>query len=224
MKTVLIAALVHAIVHLRSENPPAAASGYVYMANGVLPIGPSLRDPRQDAVLVLEPSAGSEAVPQPSAASAAPVEVRIYGARALPEIIVAGPNTPILFRNDDRRSVTLLCRQARELFPNVPLAPGSRLAVTPPGPGQFDLRSTEYPHLRATLLVPRGRFSRLEWNAVGEVGVAKLDMPEGTYQARLFFLHRYVAAQEVTVTNQGSEFVLHAVWPTSPPLPSSSNP
>jgi hypothetical protein len=211
VKTVLIAALVHAIVHLRPENPPAPPAGYVHMVNGVLPIAPPLRDPRLDAVLVLEPAAATRTTPPPPST----VEVRIYGARSLPEIIIASPDSQVIFRNDDRRPLTLSCANAKELFPSAPLPPGSRLAVTAPGPGQYELRSLEYPHLQATLLVARGPASHLQFSPYGQVGVAQLEAPEGAYKARLFFLHRYVAAQDVTVTAQGSEFVLQAVWPTS---------
>lgn len=234
---------VHVIVHMRPENPPAPPAGYVYMVNGVLPIGPPLRDPRPDAVLVLDsPTVDSSARPSPASddsaatdessgiagagapdpaatavppSSAPPIEVRLYGARTLPEVIVAPAGTQVIFRNDDRRPVTLRCRQAPELFPHPALAPGTRLAVTAPRPGEFELRSVEYPHLRATLIVPRGPAARLTWSSLGEVGEARLNVPPGNYLARLFFLHRYVAAQAVTVTPQGAEFVLRAVWPTA---------
>jgi hypothetical protein len=236
----LLAVLVNAIVHLRPENPPPKPTGYVYMVNGVLPIAPPLRDPRLDAVLVMEPTE-----PRPPAQAAAPpplpVEVLLYGARFLPEVIVAAPGAQIIFRNDDRRPVTLLCQQAKEMFPSTPLPPGSRLAVLPPGPGQYELRSVEYPHLQATLLVPRGPASHLSFGSLGEVGVAQFDVPEGNYQAKLFFLHRYVASKDVAITSFGvdsgggegggktpkwtqgqgpgqkknSEFVLRAVWPAA---------
>jgi hypothetical protein len=212
VKTVFIAALVHAIVHLRPENPPAPPLGYVHTVNGVLPIAPPLHDPRLDAVLVLEPSEVGRLVPP---LSTAPVEVRIYGGRALPEIITAAPSGQVIFRNDDRRPLTLQCPQARELFPSAALPPAATLGIKPPSPGQFELHSFEYPHLRATLLVTPGAATRLAWSSYGQVGVAQLDVPEGTYKARLFFLHRYVAAQDVTVKAQGSEFVLHAVWPAA---------
>jgi hypothetical protein len=210
VNTVLIAALVHAIVHLRPENPPAPPLGYVHMVNGVLPIAPPLNDPRLDAVLVLEPTDPSQKVPP---ISTAPVEVRIYGGRMLPEIIAATPTSQVTFRNDDRRPLTLACPQAREMFPTEPLPPAANLGISPPGLGQFELGSFEYPHLRATLLVTHGGATRLAWSSYGQVGVAQLDVPPGRYKARLFFLHRYVAEQEVTVTDKGSEFVLHAVWP-----------
>lgn len=215
MKTVFIAALVHAIVHLRPENPPAPPLGYVHTVNGVLPIAPPLHDPRLDAVLVFEPAEPGRQVPPP----ATPVEVRIYGGRALPEIISASPTSQVNFRNDDRRPLTLHCPQAKDLFPGTALPPGATLGVRPPGPGQFELRSFEYPHLRATLLVTPGAATRLTWSSFGQVGVAQLDLPEGTYKARLFFLHRYVAEQDVTVRAQGSEFVLHAVWPAAAASP-----
>lgn len=211
MKTVFIAALVHAIVHLRPENPPAPPLGYVHTVNGVLPIAPPIHDPRFDAVLVLEPVEAGRTVPPPSA----PIEVRIYGGRALPEIITAAPSSQVTFRNDDRRPLTLHCPEAKDLFPGTALPSASTLGVRPPGPGQFELRSVEYPHLRATLLVTSGAATRLAWSSFGQVGVAQLDVPEGTYKARLFFLHRYVATQDVTVKAQGSEFVLHAVWPAA---------
>lgn len=223
---------------MRPENPPAPPSGYVYMGNGVLPIGPPLHDPRPDAVLVLDspsvksipsaaaddppgddpPAAAAQAAPADAAAPAAKakgeVEVRLYGARTLPEVIVAAPGTQVSFRNDDSRAVTLRCRQAPELFGG-PIAPGTRVTVAAPRPGEFELHSVEYPHLRATLIVPRGPVARLSWSSLGEIGEARLNVPPGSYLARLFFLHRYVAAQAVTVTPQGAEFVLRAVWPTA---------
>jgi hypothetical protein len=213
VKTVFIAALVHAIVHLRPENPPAPPLGYVHTVNGVLPIAPPLFDPRFDAVMVLEPTDG-RTLPPPSLS---PVEVRIYGGRIVPEIITASPTSQLTFRNDDRRPLTLSCPQARELFPSEALPSASALGVRPPGLGQFELRSFEVPHLRATLLVTRGAATRLAWSAYGQVGVAQLDVPEGPYKARLFFLHRYVAEQDVMVKAQGAEFVLHAVWPAAAP-------
>src|SRR5262249_32485645 len=156
-KTVLLAALLHAIVHLRPENPPAEAVGYVHSVNGVLPVAPPLRDPRFDAVLVLEPKDEGGAAKEPSAAPPSgvpPVEVHLIGSRAEPEIIIAPLGAQVIFANDDRRPLTLSCRQAQELFPSAPLPPGGRLAVKPPAAGQFELRSAELPHLKATLLVP----------------------------------------------------------------------
>ncbi len=204
------------------------------MANGVLPIAPPLRDPRLDAVLVLEPVGGSGSGAGRALSNAAPaasIEVRLHGARLLPAVILATAESQVVFGNDDRRPLTLLCAQAQELFPSTPLLPGVRLAVSPPGPGQFDLRSAEYPDLHATLLVPRGPASRLQWSPLGEIGEARFDVPEGIYQARLFFLHHYIAAQEVTVKRPGpggaaaSEFVLYAVWPSaSRPLPAAPRP
>src|SRR5437016_1138166 len=93
-----VAAPVHAVVHLRKESPPAAPSGYVYTVNAVLPIAMPLRDARQDALLVLEPSGSTPAPPL----STAPVEIRIFGSRFLPEIGAASPGTQVVFRNEDR--------------------------------------------------------------------------------------------------------------------------
>jgi hypothetical protein len=118
----------------------------------------------------------------------------------LPEIILAPPGTQVIFRNDDRRPVTLASTLAPQLFPSTALPPGAKLAVMPPGPGQFDLHSSEYSHLRGTLLVPEGWSKRIDWSSVGEIGEARFDVPEGPYRARLFFLHRFVAEKDFTVT------------------------
>lgn len=246
VKTVL-AVLVHAIVQLRPENPPAPPVGYVQTVNGVLPIAPPLRDPRLDAVLVLEPAEEPNGSQAALLAAAAPIDVRLFGTRLQPAVIVAAPGRQIVFRNDDRRPVTLFSRQLRELLPSTPLSPGAGVSITAPGAGQYDIGSVEYPHLVGTLLVPRGPASRLEWSNLGELGVAWLDVPAGTYHARLFFLHRYIAAMDVVISPSGatgrpkaaegpsvtlastptsqqktSEFVLRAVWPTA--ASSSSSP
>jgi hypothetical protein len=204
----LRAAPLQAIVHLRPENPPAERRGYAFLVNGVLPIAPPLHDPRQDALLVLEPIDGTPPRPLPPGALP-PVEVRIYGARAIPTVIaVSTPGPTVSFHNEDRRPLRLACPQTGELVPSASLEPGGRLVVTPSEAGEFELTSPDLPHFQATLLVSRGYVSRFEWSPLGEVGVARLDLPPGSFRARLFFHHRYLLEQTVSVTSDGAELML----------------
>lgn len=209
------AAPVHAIVHFRqglgalADTSRPAKLGYVRVQNGVLPIAPPLQDPRADAVLILEPPAGLEAsaAPPPAPASA-PLELKLYGLRLQPAVVLASPGDTVIVRNEDRLPVTLRCAGDKTLLPSTPLQPGAKLAITLPSVGEFIIDSPEYPHLRGLLLVPRGLASRLTVSEFGTVGVAHLEAAPGVYQAKLLFAGRIAASAPVMVTASGAEFVL----------------
>jgi hypothetical protein len=223
-----LAAPLHAIVHLRPESPPVKRRGYALVVNGVLAIAPPLHDARRDALLLLEPQPGT--LPTALGAAAAPgAELRLYGARAIPQVVTISPaGPPLVVRNDERRAVTLRLPQAPELLPAPSLQPGQQLRISPLVPAELELRSAEYPELAATLLVTTSVATRLEFSPLGEVGVAHLELPEGHYRARLYFRHRYVAEQSVTVTSDGAELVLRAAGQpalaAAPPPPLAAQP
>lgn len=208
------AAPVHAIVHFRqglgalADTSRPAKLGYVRVQNGVLPIAPPLQDSRADAVLILEPPAGLEASAAPPAPASAPLEVKLYGLRLLPAVVLASPGATVSVRNEDRLPVTLRCTGDKLLLPSTPLQPGAKLSITLPTVGEFVIDSPEYPHLRGLLLVPRGLASRLTISEFGTVGVARLEAAPGVYQAKLLFAGRIAASAPVMVTASGAEFVL----------------
>lgn len=213
--TRVAAAPVHAIVHFRqglgalADTSRPARLGYVRVQNGVLPIAPPLQDPRADAVLILEPPAGLAASAAPAAAAAsAPLELKLYGLRLLPPVVLATPGATVVVRNEDRLPVTLRCESDKTLLPSTPLQPGAKLAITLPSVGEFVIDSPEYPHLRGLVLVPRGLASRLTLSEFGTVGVAHLEAAPGVYQAKLLFAGRIAASAAVMVTASGAEFVL----------------
>ena len=205
----------HAIVHFRqglgalADTSRPARLGYVRVQNGVLPIAPPLQDPRADAVLILEPPAGLASSAAPAAAAAsAPLELKLYGLRLLPPVVLATPGATVVVRNEDRLPVTLRCESDKTLLPSTPLQPGAKLAITLPSVGEFVIDSPEYPHLRGLVLVPRGLASRLTLSEFGTVGVAHLEAAPGVYQAKLLFAGRIAASAAVMVTASGAEFVL----------------
>lgn len=212
--TRVAAAPVHAIVHFRqglgalADTSRPARLGYVRVQNGVLPIAPPLQDPRADAVLILEPPAGLAASAAPAAAASAPLELKLYGLRLLPPVVLATPGATVVVRNEDRLPVTLRCESDKMLLPSTPLQPGAKLAITLPSVGEFVIDSPEYPHLRGLVLVPRGLASRLTLSEFGTVGVAHLEAAPGVYQAKLLFAGRIAASAAVMVTASGAEFVL----------------
>ncbi len=223
------AAPVHAIVHFRqglgalADTSRTAKLGYVRLQNGVLPIAPPLADPRVDAVLVLEPPAGLAPPVTPPVPAGTSIEVKLYGLRFLPAVVLVPPGVSVILRNEDRLPVTLRCPSNTALLPSTPLAPGSKLAVTLPGHGEFVIESPEYPHLRGLLLAPRGIASRLTLSEYGTVGVAQLDVAPGTYQAKLLFAGRVAASTQVMVAPSGAEFVLQ-VPPVGAPLAVTADP
>lgn len=205
-----VAAPVRVVVHLPQQSGPPSAAGYVCVENGVLPVVPPRRDPRREAMLLIEPveptptaqlaeadaadgKAGSSATKKSST-------VRIFGMRFHPEIIAATEEVPVVFRNDDRLPVTLLSVEAPRLFPTTPLLPGATLAVAiPAGLSTLSVRVLEHPQMRSTLLVPKGIWRHLKWSHGGDIGLVELDLPAGVYVTRVFFAHHYVASQALTV-------------------------
>lgn len=217
--TRLAAAPVHAIVHFRQglgaladSNRPARL-GYVRVQNGVLPIAPPLQDPRADAVLVLEPPVGLQGSMPPAPAASEPIEVKLYGLRFSPAVVLAAPGATVILRNEDRLPVTLRCRSDQTLLPGTPLQPGAKLTVTLPSHGEFVIDSPEYPHLRGLLLAPRGIASRLTLSEFGTVGVAHVEAPPGVYLAKLLLAGRIAASTQVMVAPSGAEFVMQVPPP-----------
>ena len=195
------AAPVRVVVHLPQPSGPPSTAGYVCVENGVLPVVSSRRDPRRDALLLIEPVEPSSAAAKPAAAVAkkAPT-VRIFGMRFQPEIVASTDGTPVVFRNDDRLPVTLVSSEAPRLFPSTPLQPGATLSVSvPAGMNTLSVRVLEHPQMHATLLVPKGPWRHLKWSAGGDMGLAELDLSPGVYVARVFFAHHYVASQALSV-------------------------
>jgi hypothetical protein len=195
------AAPVRVVVQLPQPSGPPSTFGYVCVENGILPVVPSRRDPRRDALLLLEAAEPSaDAKPAAKASPAKDVAIRIFGLRFQPEILAVPAGAQVVFRNDDRLPVTLVSSEAPRLFPTTPLPPGATLAVVaPPGTGTLSVRVLEQPQMRATLLTPRGPHRHLRWSPSGEVGVVEMDVPPGVYMARVFFAHHYVASQALTV-------------------------
>jgi hypothetical protein len=218
-----VAAPVHAIVHFRQglsaladTNRPAKL-GYVRVQNGVLPIAPPLQDPRADAVLMLEPPAGLAPSPAPAPMAGTPaIEIKLYGLRLSPAVVLVPPGASVILRNEDRLPVTLRCASAPTLLPSTALQPGAKLAVTLPSRGEFAIDSPEYPHLRGLLLAPRGFASRLTLSEFGTVGVAHLEVPPGTYQAKILLAGRVAASTQVMVAPSGVEFMLQVPPVESP--------
>ena len=216
-----VRAAVRAIVHLPRPSGPPKTVGYVCVENGVLPIAPPHRDPRREAIVVLQPvqpdGGGDEQAARPTSPGAPPksVNIRIFGMRFLPEVVAVPPGAQVVLRNDDRLPVTLQSREAPRLFAAAALPPGGTLVLAPPSgdSGTISISSAEYPQMRATLLVPRGPHRVVKWSPGGEAGVAELEVAPGVYQARLFFAHHYVASQAVSVPESGTEVVLRAAGP-----------
>ena len=226
---VAIAAPVHAIVHFRqglgalADTSRSAKLGYVRVQNGVLPIAPPLLDPRIDAVLVLESPAGLDPPAVDPLPAGTTVEVKLYGLRLSPAVVLVPPGVAVVLRNEDRLPVTLRCPSAPSLLPDTPLQPGAKLSLTLPSHGEFVLTSPEYPHLRGLLLAPRGIASRLTLSEFGTVGIVQLDVPPGAYQAKLLLAGRVAASLPVMVAPSGAEFVLQ-VPPVGSPLAVTADP
>ena len=206
----VVAAPVRVVVHLPQPSGPPPVAGYVCMENGVLPVVPPRRDPRREALLLIEPvepidsARPADAVPaatQPGpGANKKATTVRIFGMRFQPEVVAASDGVPVVFRNDDRLPVTLVSSEAPRLFPTTPLLPGATLAVSlPDGINTLSVRALEHPQMRATLLLPKGPWRHFRWSQGGDIGLAELDLPAGVYVARVFFAHHYVASQALTV-------------------------
>lgn len=209
----------HAIVHFRqglgalADTSRPARLGYVRVQNGVLPIAPPLQDPRADAVLVLEPPVGLQPSAAPPPAASEPIEVKLYGLRFSPAVVLAAPGATVSLRNEDRLPVTLRCPSDQTLLPGTPLAPGAKLTITLPSHGEFVIDSPEYPHLRGVLLAPRGIASRLTLSEFGTVGVTHLEAPPGVYLAKLLLAGRIAASTQVMVGASGAEFVMQVPPP-----------
>lgn len=187
------------VVQLPQPSGPPTAGGYVCVENGILPVVPARRDPRRDALLLLEPATVADAKPA-KVSPGKDVAVRIFGLRFQPEIVAVPAGAQVVFRNDDRLAVTLVSSEAPGLFPSAPLQPGASLSVAAPsGTQTLSVRVLEQPQMRATLLTPRGPHRHLKWSPSGEVGLVEMDVPAGVYMARMFFAHHYVASQALTV-------------------------
>lgn len=205
-----MAAPVRVVVHLPQPSAPPRVAGYVCVENGVLPVVPPRRDPRREALLLVEavePSQPAREATGPDDSHAnkntnkKAATVRIFGMRFQPEILPTSDSAQVVFRNDDRLPVTLVSSEAPRLFPSVPLVPGATLSITvPAGMSTLSVRALEHPQMRSTLLVPKGPWRHLKWSQGGDIGLAELDLPAGVYVARVFFAHHYVASQALSVS------------------------
>lgn len=195
--------------------------GYLRVQNGILPIALPHHDPRGEAVVVLLPQSGAAPSP-PAEATRASYELKLSGLRLVPSVVAAPPGATVVLRNEDRVPHNLSCPSAAALLPAKPLPPGGKLSITLPAEGELQIVSADYPHLTGLLLVTRGAASRVELAIGGQQGTAQLDVPEGSYQAKLFYQHRFIASEPVTVTAKGAEVTLSAPVPANAHPPASA--
>ena len=223
--SVASAAPLLAVVHFQPstgellESTRTSRLGYVRTENGVLPIAPPLLDPRKDALLVLVPQ-GDKTPALTTPAAPTSVELRLYGLRILPAVSVVAAGATVTIRNEDRLPLTLRCPQAPSLLPKEPLPPGGKLQVTLPPGAEFTVESPDYPHLRASLLNPSGLATKLNISELGTVGLSRLDIPAGDYEAQVLLAGRVTSTQKLTIGAQGAELVMYV----PPRLSSSSKP
>ncbi|MCS6915442.1 MAG: hypothetical protein RMK29_07600 [Myxococcales bacterium] len=180
--------------------------------NGVLPIAPPLFDVRAEAVVVLVPSGtpGAAQLEAEARRQAQRHELRLVGLRFHPPVSVIPPGTPLALRNEDKVPHVLLCTSCADKIPPQTLAPGAHATLTLVRPGEYLLHSQEYAHMTgAVLVIERGFFARVE-----PEGNFQMDVPEGRYQARLFWRGSWQAEQLLQVGEQGAELHLRATLPS----------
>ena len=192
------AAPVQGVVQFPDEPPRRGA--YSRVPNGALPIAAPLVDPRTAAVVVLSPD-------PPKADGEAPkVEARVQGQRLSPPLVVAPPGAALTLRNEDRRPLplTLRCPGAPPLEATVP-AGGEQALTLPTLPPQTlcALRSPGHGPLSGAVLLEHAPAGR-----VAADGSFRVDVPEGTYQARVYWQGLRAGPNPVTVGATGTAVTL----------------
>lgn len=205
--------LVRVIAHVPRRLPPPPQAGYLTLENGVLPIALPLRDPRNEAVVVLCPR---ERGPLPPSES--PIEVLLSGYRFSPALVVAPPRALLVLRNQQKQSFSLV--HAEPSGPGVRLAlpagQSQNLQVPDDGRQMLSLHAIEQPQLRLTVVVSCGPSRRLIFGDTGEVGVSEFSVAPGPYVVRLYLDHALAVEQPVRVADHDAEVILRSGLPVEP--------
>lgn len=158
------------------------------LENRVVPIVPPLEDPRSHMVVVLDGRQGATMPPGRAT-------MRLVDMRLSPRVVAIGSGSTIDFQNDDHVSHTLYSL-ANDRIPATPQAPGASRTVKLTGPGVYELRCKEVPHIRGTILaLAGGRF------AVPVAGGAFAidDVPPGLYHLRVWYAGKNIHSQNIGV-------------------------
>lgn len=199
------AAVVRGAVHFPDEAT-LRRGGFWRVQNGVLPIAAPLHDVRASAVLVLTAEGAEKAE---KADKPEKVELHVQGLRFATALLVAPPQAPLVLRNDDRRPLVLTLACPATAAETRTVEGGGQVTLPLPGAGLCALRSPGHGHLEGAVLIEAARSYSLHVDADGGF---RGEVPEGRYQARLFWQGAVAGAQAVQVTAQGAElkFTLRA--------------
>lgn len=175
---------------------PAAVGAPVFwrLANPYIPIGPPIVDPRQEMVVALE---GPAQVSQTDRVST----IELVNLRAEPPVIAVAPGTKVRFVNHDTMMHLIEPAPGSPFMKPNSVAAGDEFSQSFDKLGSYDLRCSEIPHLRATVLVTEQKLVALPDNE-GTFHFA--DLPQDKFLLRVWYKGKWIHSQTVRVRGKAN--------------------
>lgn len=169
---------------------PVGAPVFWELPNPLLPIAPPVLDPRRRMLVVLEGPAQAAPTKRPSV-------VRLVDAHFDPPVVAVNPGSKVTLENNDA-VMHLVESPAGSAAPikGRSLAPGDAFSHVFPDEGTYQLRCSEVPHMRATILVTRQPLVALTKN---DGSFAFSDIPADKYLLRVWYEGRWIHRMSVQV-------------------------
>lgn len=178
------------------------AEGLWRIDNGVLPVLPKPVSLHDECVLLF--------VPRGAAAKTAHKEevvtAELRGLRLVPQVVVVPLGASLELKNSDRVPHTIASVTPDEtVLPARPIPAGASRTERMQRPGVFTLADEELPHLRGTLIVTE---TGLPFRP-DERGAVHADVPDGSYNVKLFAHGAWVSERDVDVSSKPVDLTLN---------------
>lgn len=192
-------------------TPVFSAPGFCEpQGNEVLKVLPPLVDPRTEMVVALEG-------PGTPVASRVKAVMRMQDARFMPAVLPVRPGEVITFRNDD--STVHILEPATDgkakpkgALPTKRIQSGSEERHVFADVGTHQIRCSEVPHMRATILVTRALMVQVP----DATGTFKFnDVPPGKYTLKVWYRGKWVIDQPLPVKRARGKISLKVQLPGS---------
>lgn len=195
---VAVAAPINGILQLppkfKGDSRPSTRGFCERQSNEVLNVLPPLIDPRRQMVVALLGSNLSGKKP-------AEALLVMEDARFNPPVVAVPPGMAVTFRNKDSsvhilEPATAAKKGETKFMSPLRVASGSDGRHSFTSEGEFQLRCSELPHMRATVLVRKGALFSVP-DATGSFRFK--DVPPGSYSLRIWYQGKWVIKQSLTV-------------------------
>lgn len=174
----------------RPPNDSVGSPVFWRLPNPYVPLGPPLVDPRRSMLVALEGPAAGEAPDRPAV-------IELVNSRAEPPMLAVEPGTKVLFRNlDPVMHIIEPVPGAPPFIQTRSIAPADEFGHTFEKAGTFKLRCSEFPHVRATVLVTdQPRTALPDQNGAFEFP----DLPQDKFLLRVWYEGKWIHSQTVQV-------------------------